>query len=97
MGGIIWRLARQSLPDSAVLCGPSQDALDGCCEVFSCGEEKFCDDALPEAALDLICGVYKIPTQYGKYFHPRVQIRLLKIFKDNSLKNLGGRNTMSGY
>ena len=96
MGGIVWRLAQQCLPDSAVLCGPSQDALDGHCEVISCDEEKFCDDTLPDVALDLICGVYKIPT-HGKYFHHQVQIHFLKIFKDNLLINLGGQNTMSGY
>jgi len=80
IGGIVWRLAQQSLPDSAVLCGPSQDALNGCCEVISYGEERLCDDALPEAALDLICGVYKIPSlnRNGKYFHARVQKHLLK-------------------
>jgi hypothetical protein len=72
IGGIVWRLAQQSLPDSAVLSGPSQDALNGFCEVISYGGEKFCDDALPDAALDLICGVYKIKALYGKYFHFRV-------------------------
>jgi hypothetical protein len=72
VGGIVWRLAQQSLPDSAVLSGPSQDARNGFCEVISCGEEKFCDDALPDAALDFICGVYKVQASHGKYFHPRV-------------------------
>ena len=97
MGGIVWRLAQQSLPDSVVLCGPSQDAPDGCCEVVSYGGEMFCDNTLPDITLDFICGVYKIQKQPGKHFHLRTNICSNISKQDNLLKNLGGQNTISGY
>ena len=96
LGGIVWRLAQMTLPDSAILSGPSQDALDGCCEVISYGGEMFCDDTLPEIALDLICGVYKVPVRFGKCFHLS-KYSLIIYWQDNLPKYLGGLNTMSGY
>ena len=62
-GGIVWRLAFNSVELSHVLVGPSED-------VFDCGdalrsdsdEELLWDDALSEDELSLICGVYKVQT-----------------------------------
>jgi hypothetical protein len=62
MGGIVARLAREILPNTAALLGPSQDALEGFQKILVCGDECFCDDKLDDAYTDLICGVYKIPT-----------------------------------
>ena len=96
IGNVVWHLAQESLPNSAALCGSSQDALNGCCKVISYGGEKFCNDTLPDTALDLICGVYKSPTPYGKYF-PQVQIHLLKTIQGQFSEKSCGQNTMSGY
>jgi hypothetical protein len=62
MGGIVWRLAFETLGTGAeqrVLSGPSGEILD---TTLWIGEQEWCDDALTEAELDLICGVYKIGT-----------------------------------
>jgi hypothetical protein len=62
MGGIVARLARETIPNTAALLGPSQDALDGLQKIFVCGDELFCDDELSDPYKDLICGVYKVHT-----------------------------------
>jgi hypothetical protein len=62
MGGIVARLAREILPNTAALLGPSQDALEGSQNILVCGGECFCDDKLCNTDTDLICGVYKVPT-----------------------------------
>ena len=68
MGGIVARLARDILPTSAALLGPSPDALEGYQEIKVSGDELFCDDNLSKTYMELICGVYKIPTaQRGMY------------------------------
>jgi hypothetical protein len=64
MGGIVARLARETIPNTAALLGPSQDALDGLQKIMVCGDELFCDDELSEAYKDLICGVYKVHTDH---------------------------------
>jgi hypothetical protein len=86
MGGIIWRLAFETLGSSAeeiMLAGPSEECLD-CTRKWYMGEQEWCDDALTDAELDLICGVYKVGT--GKYridlglvsFHLLLQLSVLR-------------------
>ena len=49
MGGIVACLARETIPNTAALLGPSQDALDGLQKIMVCGDELFCDDELSDA------------------------------------------------
>jgi hypothetical protein len=68
MGGIVARLARETIPNTAALLGPSEDALNGLQKVFVCGDELFCDDELSDAYKDLICGVYKVYTVHSSMY-----------------------------
>jgi hypothetical protein len=68
MGGIVARLARENIPNTAALLGPSQDALDGLQKIMVCGDECFCDDGLSDAYKDLICGVYKVHTAHPSMY-----------------------------
>lgn len=64
-GGIVARLARETLSNSIINTGPSDSALRGKQEVFSDGKVLFVDDQLSEDALDLICGTYQVETGQG--------------------------------
>ena len=68
MGGIVARLARETIPNTAALLGPSQDALDGLQKIFVCGDKLFCDNELSDAYKDLICGVYKVHTIHSSMY-----------------------------
>ncbi|KAJ3499226.1 hypothetical protein NLJ89_g10122 [Agrocybe chaxingu] len=57
MGGILRRLAMECLPDSDVLAGPSQDALEGNGEVYIIDGNVMVDDGLSVQDLDIISGV----------------------------------------
>ena len=57
-GGIIARLAREVLPNSNALSGPSYEALNGGREQFICDGEIYVDDSLSVDDLGLICGTY---------------------------------------
>jgi len=61
-GGIVARLARESLSAVAVLSGPSQSALEGKQVVLTWNGQHFCDDTVSEVDTDLICGVYEVET-----------------------------------
>jgi hypothetical protein len=67
-GGIVWRLAVDSLSSADALAGPSQHVLDyGTCVHTEDGD--LWDDDLSEDELNLICGVYKVFTgQYHFFF-----------------------------
>ena len=65
VGGLIARLARDVLPVSAILAGPSQDALEGKQDVLCCGDEVYVDDGLPEEVMQMMCGTYAQETQYA--------------------------------
>ena len=62
MGGIVARLAREIIPNTAALLGPSQEALDGYQKIMVCDDGTFCDDDVSDTYTDLICGVYKVST-----------------------------------
>jgi hypothetical protein len=68
MGGIVARLAREILPITAALLGPSQDALEGSQKIMVCDDGNFCDDNLSDAYTDLICGVYKVSTVHRSMY-----------------------------
>jgi hypothetical protein len=57
-GGIIARLAREVLPNSNALSGPSSEALSGHRARFIYGDEIYVDDSFLEDELRLICGTY---------------------------------------
>jgi hypothetical protein len=69
-GGVIARLAREVLPNSNALSGPSSEALSGRRARFSYGgdSEIYVDDKFSEAELGLICGTYALynPKSRGK-------------------------------
>ena len=72
-GGIVGRLARETLADSVALAGPSDSALQGQQESFRDGEDLFVDDLLSDKELDLICGTYDVGTGsrgMSNYFPP---------------------------
>jgi hypothetical protein len=62
-GGIVARLARETLADSAVLAGPSDSALQGQQEILDDGKVFFVDDKISDQDLDLICGTYEVETE----------------------------------
>jgi len=68
-GGIIARLARESMSDTLVLQGPSEEALEGKCSVFTSSAGIMVDDHLPQDVKDLICGTYIVKTGSGGKFH----------------------------
>jgi len=63
VGGFIARLAREALPVSAILMGPSQEALEGKQDVLFCGDEVWVDDGLSEEVRQMICGMYAQETE----------------------------------
>jgi hypothetical protein len=67
-GGIIARLARESMSDTLVLQGPSEEALEGKCSVYASPDGIMVDDHLPQDVKDLICGVYMVKTGSGSKF-----------------------------
>jgi hypothetical protein len=62
-GGIVARLARETLPDSVVFAGPSYQALQGQQEIFGEGMDMLVDDQLSEDDLDFICGTYTVESR----------------------------------
>ena len=61
-GGIVWRLALESLPIDTPFSGPSERAYTHGLVLNSPDLGKVCDDALTTEEMDLICGVYKVYT-----------------------------------
>ena len=64
-GGIIARLARESMSDTLVFQGPSEEALEGKCSVFAFNDRIMVDDYLSQEIKDLICGTYTVKTGSG--------------------------------
>jgi hypothetical protein len=66
-GGIIARLAREVLPNTKALSGPSSEALNGDRARFICNNssEIYVADNFLDAELGLICGTYSLGT-HGK-------------------------------
>jgi hypothetical protein len=59
-GGIIARLAREVLPTSNALSGPSYKALSGHHARLICDNETYVDDNFSDVELGLICGTYAL-------------------------------------
>jgi hypothetical protein len=65
-GGIVWRLAMQSLHQDDVIAGPSESVYQsGICFVEEGSGKHWWDDDLTEDEMNLICGVYKVFTGKG--------------------------------
>ncbi|KAF8235437.1 hypothetical protein L208DRAFT_996723, partial [Tricholoma matsutake] len=60
-GGMIWRLAKEAIPQSAVLSRPSTEVYSTGA-MFQSNWGIFLDDGLSDDKLDLILGVYKVFT-----------------------------------
>ena len=67
-GGIIARLAREVLPNSTALSGPSSEALSGCHARFISNGEIYVEDEFLKAKFGLICGTYEVHTESTKMF-----------------------------
>jgi len=67
-GGIIARLARESMSDTLVFQGPSEEALEGNYSVFATHDGIMVDDYLSQDIKDFICGTYIIKTGVGGKF-----------------------------
>jgi hypothetical protein len=67
-GGIIARLARESMSNTLVFQGPSEEALEGKCSIFASPDGIMVDDHLPQDVKDLICGTYIVKTGSGGKF-----------------------------
>jgi hypothetical protein len=65
-GGIIARLAREVLPNSNALSGPSSDALSGHHARHVCDGKIYVEDEFSDAELRLICGTYELADTYDK-------------------------------
>ena len=64
-GGIVWRLALESVLDKAVLMGQSHDVFsEG--SFLSLADGYLWDNILSEDELEVVCGVYKVYT--GMFF-----------------------------
>src|ERR1700678_47696 len=76
VGGLIIRLTRDVLLVSAILAGPSQDALQEKQDVLCCGDEVYMDDGLSEEGMQMMCGTYAQETQYASmsYFYSPVSV-----------------------
>ena len=64
-GGIIARLAREVLPNSNALLGPSSEALEGHHARFVCDDGIYADDDFSDVELGLICGTYALGNTSG--------------------------------
>jgi hypothetical protein len=62
-GGIVWRLAINTVEIAQVLSGPSDEVFEYGRAITDTNGEELWDDALSEDELNLICGVYKVHTQ----------------------------------
>ena len=60
-GGIIWRLARDVIPEAALLSGPSEEVYKTGQQI-ECNNGSYLDDDLTDDELNLISGVYKVFT-----------------------------------
>jgi len=67
-GGIIARLARESMSDTLVFQGPSEEALEGNYSVFATHDGIMVDDYLSQDIKDFICGTYIVKTGVGGKF-----------------------------
>ena len=59
-GGIVACLAREVLPNSNALSGPSSETLDGHHVHLVCDDKIYVEDEFSEAELKLICGTYTL-------------------------------------
>jgi hypothetical protein len=64
-GGIIARLAREVLPNSNALSGPSSEALAGHRARLVCDDKIYVEDEFTESELRLICGTYALAETYS--------------------------------
>ena len=89
-GGIIARLARESMSDTLVFQGPSEEALEGKCSVFASSDGIMVDDNLPQDVKDLICGTYIVKTGFGGKFQYYVvsfsTVTVLLVYPDQTAK-----------
>ncbi|KAH7917322.1 hypothetical protein BV22DRAFT_989523, partial [Leucogyrophana mollusca] len=65
-GGIVSRLAREHLQESAGMDGPSKDVYQFGQPLQHQDGRLVWDDDLSTSEMDLICGLYKVPTGQGE-------------------------------
>jgi hypothetical protein len=64
-GGIVARLAREVLPNSSALSGPSSEALAGHRARLVCDDKIYVEDEFTESEIRLICGTYALAKPYN--------------------------------
>ena len=68
-GGIVWRLAMETMSIDYALQGPSISAsVEGCGLFVAAGDKTLCDDELSQDELDILCGVYYCETSMYSHF-----------------------------
>jgi hypothetical protein len=67
MGGIVGRLARESIGQDVALLGPALE--DGHVQALSINGEELWGDVLSDKCIDSICGVYKVEQKSGMPHH----------------------------
>jgi len=68
LGGVLWRLGKDVLNDQDILVGPSETVTvygDGVFYIDDSTNELWCDDAVSDDELNLLCGLHCVRT--GKY------------------------------
>ena len=78
-GGIIARLAREVLPNSSALSGPSSEALNGDRARFIFDDEIYMDDDFSDDELRLICGTYALDDAHAGNKYSFISTNLLLI------------------
>jgi hypothetical protein len=77
VGGVLACLAREVLPVSAILAGPSQDALDGNQDILVCNGEIFVDDGLSEETKKMLGGTYEQQSNGKLFYFPLFLLSLI--------------------
>ena len=99
-GGIVWRLARETLTDvTSAAAGPSDNVLEGG-TAFLSTDGHLWDDSLSQHELDIICGVYKVRSGMQCLFSPTHTFQPTVFFLKGTIEWIptprGGRSTLRG-
>jgi hypothetical protein len=65
---VVWRLGKDVLNDQDILVGPSETVTiygDGVFYIDDSTKELWCDDAVSDDELNILCGLHRVHT--GKY------------------------------
>jgi hypothetical protein len=100
-GGIVWRLALETVGMEAALEGPSSDVTNCRLRIsFSSGDPEsgvqYWDDELTNDELIMLCGGYKFYTGMSCYFCLKGRTHVLQERESRQRANLGGLCSLRG-